>query len=117
MSGEQLRPSGLASLWAQLSGNPGVRALNMELWSEGRRDSALASRALKFDSATRSLVAAYLTEQVSKRPGQSSASTEDLATLTMAVLDGLSVLAEREGDDSRATRAYSAFLQLLGEQG
>ena len=48
-----------------------------------------------------------------RQSGPSRVAPEDLATLTLSILDGLTVLAERGDNQQRAERAFEAFLTLL----
>ncbi len=100
---------GFRSLWKSLAEDTSVRGLNIELWSEGRRDPELSAMADALQVETHGLLTQHLKE-AGTRPDVSS---EDLATLTLAVLDGLTVLAERDGTEERAARAFDAFVKLL----
>jgi len=95
-------------LWPRLSESPDVRGLLIELWGEGRRDADLSRMA----AASWEEVHRLLVDKI-RQGGPSRVAPEDLATLTLAVLDGLTVLAERSDNQERASRAYEAFLTLL----
>ncbi len=101
--------NGFRSLWRKLAEDDSVRGLNIELWSEGRRDAELSSMADALQEETHRLLSEHLSEALSRK----DLSPEDLATLTLAVLDGLTVLAERAGTDERADRAFDAYVRLL----
>lgn len=107
---EQSRANGgLRGLWRCLREKKALRSLNIELWSEGRRDPELLARACTLQEEARRLLA----EHLGGREGVSSRAADDLSILTLAVLDGLTVLADREGSDERAERAFTTFLSLL----
>jgi AcrR family transcriptional regulator len=100
-------------LWPRLAGSPDVRGLLIELWGEGRRDTDLSRVA----AASAEDVHRLLVDKI-RQSGPSRVAPEDLATLTLAILDGLTVLAERGdsagvGSGERAQRAFEAFLTLL----
>jgi len=95
-------------LWPRLAESPDVRGLLIELWGEGRRDGDLSRMA----AASWEDVHSLLVERI-RQSGPSRIAPEDLATLTLAVLDGLTVLAERTDNQARAERAFEAFLTLL----
>jgi AcrR family transcriptional regulator len=99
---------GLGALWVTLRNASDLRGLSIELWSEGRRDPELAERANVLQDEIQRQIADQL------RSTRHSASADELALLSLAVLDGLTVLAERDGNDERAGRAYSAYMKLLG---
>lgn len=101
--------AGLRALFGLMSESSAIRGLNIELWSEGRRDPELRARAETLQEEARALVANHLAKN-----GQLNAEqADDLATVTLSLLDGLMVLAEREGSDSRARRAFDAYVALL----
>jgi AcrR family transcriptional regulator len=101
--------SGFRQLWRRLAEDTSIRGLNIELWSEGRRDAELSGMADALQVETHRL----LTEHLREAGTREDVSAEDLATLTLAVLDGLTVLAERESTGDRAARAFEAYVQLL----
>ncbi len=106
-----LGPSGggLTNLWKNLKEGKALRNLNIELWSEGRRDPELLVRQNTLQDEARRLLTEYFqTEQKA-----SSAEADSLASLTLAVLDGLTVLADRDGNEERTDRAFTTFLSLL----
>lgn len=100
---------GLRSLWSSLRQNRSIRGLNLELWSEGRRNEELASRAETLEAEAHALVRDHFLGNTRMTPEQA----DDLATLTLAILDGLNVREEREGSTERTTRAFSRFLEML----
>lgn len=106
-SGRRL-PEVFKDLWPKLAESPDVRGLLIELWGEGRRDGDLSRMA----AASWEDVQRLLVDKV-RQSGPSRIAPEDLATLTLAVLDGLTVLAERSDNQDRAQRAFEAFLTLL----
>lgn len=100
---------GFRNLWRKLADDSSVRGLNIELWSEGRRDAELSSMADALQVETHRL----LTEHIEDAGTRRDVNADDLATLTLAVLDGLTVLAERETTSERASRAFDAYVKLL----
>lgn len=108
--GESLT-AGLRSFWAALAQNDSLRGLNLELWSEGRRNGELAERAQALEEEAHQLIAAHFAGMSKANAEQAS----DLATLTLAILDGLTVREEREGSSERTSRAFEAYLRLLEE--
>jgi AcrR family transcriptional regulator len=101
--------AGLGQLWAAISKEGSLRGLNLELWSEGRRNEELATRAEILEAEAQKLLASYF-EGAAVRPDLDS---DDLAALTLSLLDGLTVRQEREGDNARTSRAFATFLKLL----
>jgi len=101
-------PEVFRALWPRLAESPDVRGLLIELWGEGRRDGDLSRMA----AASSEDVHRLLVDKV-RQSGPSRVAPEDLATLTLAILDGLTVLAERGDNQQRADRAFEAFLTLL----
>lgn len=99
---------GLRNLFSSVREQGGMRGLNLELWSEGRRDEEIASRSEKMDTEAHSLIQAH-----AENAELSKGDAEALATLTIAVLDGLNVREEREGSSVRTEAAFEAFLRLL----
>jgi AcrR family transcriptional regulator len=95
-------------LWPRLAESPDVRGLLIELWGEGRRDADLSRMA----AASSEDVHRLLVDKI-RQSGPSRVAPEDLATLTLSILDGLTVLAERGDNQQRAERAFEAFLTLL----
>ena len=106
---EGSRPSGLADLWAALRGESSLRGLNLELWSEGRRNEELSTRAEILEEEAQKLIASHF----AANPQLADFDADDLATLTLAILDGLTVRQEREGSSEKTTRAFEAFVGLL----
>lgn len=103
------RQGSLADLWAALRGESSLRGLNLELWSEGRRNEELSTRAEILEDEAKKLIASHFERQ----PHLVGMDADDLATLTLAILDGLTVRQEREGNSEKTTRAFEAFLSLL----
>ena len=95
----------LRSLWeARSSTNVG---LNIEVWSAARRDAELKRRAAGLQRDARQVVRDAVAGSAK------SPRSEALATLVLAVLNGLSVTEYLEGDELKAKEAYEAFLGLL----
>jgi len=111
-SGASGLSAGLKQLWDDLKHQGAIRGLNLELWSEGRRNDELALRARTLDAEAHRLIKTYILESKPTRV-QNELEADDLATLTLAILDGLNVREEREGPNLRTTRAFERFLNLL----
>jgi len=101
-------PEVFRALWPRLAQSSDVRGLLIELWGEGRRDADLSRMA----AASWEDVHRLLVDKI-RESGPSRIAPEDLATLTLSILDGLTVLAERSDNQERAERAFEAFLTLL----
>lgn len=99
---------GLRNLFFGTRENGGMSGLNLELWSAGRRDEEIALRLERMAAEAHALVHAHVE---ATRPTAEDA--EALATLTLAVLDGLNVREEREGSSEGVEAAFEAFLRLL----
>ncbi|HEY2410390.1 MAG TPA: TetR/AcrR family transcriptional regulator [Polyangiaceae bacterium] len=100
----------LKALWEAIQNNKTGTGLNIEVWSAARRDPELKRRAAGLQRDARGVIRDAL-GPAAARGGQ--ARSEALATLSLAVLNGLSVTEYLEGDETRAREAYEAFLQLL----
>lgn len=98
----------LRALWEAIQSNKTGTGLNIEVWSAARRDPELKRRAAGLQRDARQVVRDAISGSGSKGPR-----AESLATLVLAVLNGLSVTEYLEGDDIKAKEAYEAFLQLL----
>jgi AcrR family transcriptional regulator len=97
----------LRALWEAIQSNKTGTGLNIEVWSAARRDPELKRRAAGLQRDARQVVRDAISG-AGKGPR-----AESLATLVLAVLNGLSVTEYLEGDDIKAKEAYEAFLQLL----
>jgi AcrR family transcriptional regulator len=100
----------LKALWEAIQNNKTGTGLNIEVWSAARRDPELKRRASGLQRDARQVIRDALGGAAAKG-GQGRA--EALATLSLAVLNGLSVTEYLEGDEARAREAYETFLQLL----
>ena len=97
----------LRALWDAIQSNKTGTGLNIEVWSAARRDAELKRRAAGLQRDARQVVRdAVAGTSKSQR-------SEALATLVLAVLNGLSVTEYLEGDELKAKEAYEAFLGLL----
>ncbi len=97
----------LRALWDAIQSNKTGTGLNIEVWSAARRDAELKRRAAGLQRDARQVVRdAVAGTNKSQR-------SEALATLVLAVLNGLSVTEYLEGDELKAKEAYEAFLGLL----
>lgn len=103
--------AGFKGLWARLRDEKAVRGLNLELWSEARRNTELSDRAESFESEARRLISEHFVAE----KGLSGSEAQALATLTLAVLDGLTVREERDQGTERSSLAYEAFCQLISK--
>ena len=106
--------AGLRTLWDELKNQGAIRGLNLELWSEGRRNDELAMRAQTLEAEAHRLIKKFILEN-KPTPVANELEADDLATLTLAILDGLNVREEREGPNLRTTRAFETFLKLLSK--
>ncbi len=97
----------LRALWDAIQSNKTGTGLNIEVWSAARRDPELKRRAAGLQRDARQVVRDVVS---GASRGQRS---EALATLVLAVLNGLSVTEYLEGDEIKAKEAYDAFLGLL----
>lgn len=97
----------LRALWDAIQSNKTGTGLNIEVWSAARRDTELKRRAAGLQRDARQVVRDVVSGATR---GQRS---EALATLVLAVLNGLSVTEYLEGDELKAKEAYDAFLSLL----
>jgi hypothetical protein len=97
----------LRALWDAIQNNKTGTGLNIEVWSAARRDTELKRRAAGLQRDARQVVRDVVSGATR---GQRS---EALATLVLAVLNGLSVTEYLEGDELKAKEAYEAFLGLL----
>ncbi|HYP87440.1 MAG TPA: TetR family transcriptional regulator C-terminal domain-containing protein, partial [Polyangiaceae bacterium] len=100
----------LRALWDAVQNNKTGTGLNIEVWSAARRDVELKRRAAGLHRDARGVIRDAL-GPAAQKGGASRA--EALATLSLAVLNGLSVTEYLEGEDAKVKEAYEAFLQLL----
>lgn len=103
---------GLKRLWEELKVESSMRGLNLELWSECRRNDELALRARTLEAEAHQLIKRFVVE-TKPTPVQNEIEADDLATLVLALIDGLNVREEREGPDLRGSRAFETFVKLL----
>src|ERR1051325_1282059 len=97
----------LRALWDAIQSNKTGTGLNIEVWSAARRDAELKRRAAGLQRDARQVVRDAVAGSTK------SQRSEALATLVLAVLNGLSVTEYLEGDELKAKEAYEAFLGLL----
>ncbi len=100
----------LRALWDAIQNNKTGTGLNIEVWSAARRDTELKRRAAGLQRDARQVIRDVLTP-VTQKAGADRA--EALATLALAVLNGLSVTEYLEGEEAKVQEAYNAFLDLL----
>jgi AcrR family transcriptional regulator len=100
----------LLSLW-NVRGQADI-GLNVEVWSASRNDDELKRGAAELLSEKRRMVTDGIASAMGER-AEKIPSVESLATLILAVLDGLSVTQYLEGEQGRSEEAYRLFLYLL----
>jgi AcrR family transcriptional regulator len=100
----------LRALWDAIQNNKTGTGLNIEVWSAARRDSELKRRAAGLQRDARQVIRDVVAPVTSK---SGPAKAEALATLALAVLNGLSVTEYLEGEDAKVQEAYTTFLELL----
>jgi AcrR family transcriptional regulator len=100
----------LRALWDAIQNNKTGTGLNIEVWSAARRDSELKRRAAGLQRDARQVIRDVVAPVTSK---SGPAKAEALATLALAVLNGLSVTEYLEGEEAKVQEAYATFLELL----
>lgn len=102
----------LKSLWDNaIENNKTGIGLNIEVWSASRRDPELKRRASALQRDARKLVEQSLNDVLG---GQANpAQLESLATLVLAVLNGLAVADFLEGEEARPKEAFETFIGML----
>jgi len=100
----------LRALWDAIQNNKTGTGLNIEVWSAARRDSELKRRASGLQRDARQVIRDALSPVTTK---SGAIRADALATLTLAVLNGLSVTEYLEGEDAKVKEAYDTFLDLL----
>src|SRR5688500_15934891 len=100
----------LKALWDAIQNNKTGTGLNIEVWSAARRDAELKRRASGLQRDARQVIRDAIAP-VTTKSGPTRA--DALATLTLAVLNGLSVTEYLEGEDAKVKEAYDTFLDLL----
>lgn len=103
--------SSLQALWEGVQSNRTLSELNIEVWSAARRDPELHRRAKALQHDARELVYEGLRNGLEGHDG--GLDREALATLTLAVLNGLSVAEYLEGDDVPVKQAYELYASLV----
>jgi AcrR family transcriptional regulator len=104
--------SALVALWDAIQSNRTLAELNIEVWSAARRDEELKRRASALQREAEQLIAEGVRDALGQLSPDAS-KREALATLILAVLNGLSIAQYLEGDAARSKAAYEAFLHLL----
>jgi AcrR family transcriptional regulator len=102
----------LVSLWDAIQNNKTGTGLNIEVWSAARRDSELKRRASGLHRDAQQIIADSVAEAL-KAHGHDLARKDVVATLILAVLNGLSVTEYLEDDERKAREAYDLFIKLL----
>jgi AcrR family transcriptional regulator len=100
----------LNALWEAIQSNRTMAELNIEVWSAARRDPELKRRASELQRDARQLVAETVGEASDGSDGQA------MATLILAVLNGLSVAEYLEEGEADRQRAFELFLDLVRRQ-
>ena len=100
----------LRALWDAIQSNKTGTGLNIEVWSAARRDPELKRRAAGLHRDARQVIRDVVAPVTSKA---GPAKAEALATLALAVLNGLSVTEYLEGEEAKVQEAYTTFLELL----
>lgn len=108
---EERAMDALRSLW-EVRGGTSNTGLNIEVWSASRNDPELKRRAAALAGEKKRLIIEGVTDTLGP-DATKLVRLEALATLILAVLDGLSVAAYIEGDESKTNEAYRLFLYLL----
>ncbi len=110
---KQRMMSALDSLWGSLQDNRTMVGLNIEVWAAARRDPELRKRAATLQHDARTLIAEGVAD-VLEIDAKDFPPMEALSVLILAVLNGLAVAQELEGEkDAKAKEAYQTFLYLL----
>ncbi|HET9956295.1 MAG TPA: TetR/AcrR family transcriptional regulator [Polyangiaceae bacterium] len=100
----------LRALWDAIQNNKTGTGLNIEVWSAARRDAELKRRASGLQRDARQVIRDAIAP-VTQKAGPAMA--DSLATLILAVLNGLSVTEYLEGEEAKVKEAYDTFLELL----
>jgi AcrR family transcriptional regulator len=100
----------LRALWDAIQNNKTGTGLNIEVWSAARRDGELKRRAAGLQRDARQVIRDAIAPVTTKA---GPARAEALATLALAVLNGLSVTEYLEGEEAKVQEAYTTFLELL----
>jgi AcrR family transcriptional regulator len=103
----------LNSLWSSVKDNRTTVGLNVEVWAAARRDPELKKRAATLQKEARDLISSGVAD-VLRMEAKDVPSMEGLSVLILAVLNGLAVAQELEGEESaKADEAFQTFLYLL----
>ena len=111
-AGELRLASALRSLWEVLESNRTTTHLNIEVWSASRRDPELKRRAAALQNDARGLIQDGVATVLGLRPDQTG-QARAMATLILAVLNGLAVAEFLDSEDPATKQAYEMFLNLL----
>ncbi len=95
----------LSSLRSNAEENSTANGLNIEIWSAARRDPEIRRRAAALQAEARHELGQRLANEVS--------APDAVAALTLAVLDGLAVAEEIDGDPAKAKAAFEAYVALV----
>lgn len=110
---KQRMMSALTSLWGSMQENRTMVGLNIEVWAAARRDPELKKRAATLQHDARKLISDGVAD-VLKVDAKDFAPMEPLSVLILAVLNGLVVAQELEGEENaKAEEAFQTFLYLL----
>ncbi|MBK9000051.1 MAG: TetR/AcrR family transcriptional regulator [Myxococcales bacterium] len=110
---KQRMVSALTSLWGSIQDNRTMVGLNIEVWAAARRDPELKKRAATLQHDARKLIGEGVADVLKIDP-KDFAPMEPLSVLILAVLNGLVVAQELEGEENaKADEAFQTFLYLL----
>src|SRR5690606_25124984 len=112
-SGDRSTPAP-QSLWDAIQNNRTGTGLTIEVWSAARREPGLRRRASGRPSDAHRLVNEHVVQSLGFSNGDPQRG-EAMATLILAVLNGLSVSEDLEGDEAKAKQAYDVFVSLLNQ--
>lgn len=106
--------SAIKSLWEAIQSDKTGTGLNIEVWSAARRDAELKRRASALQRDARQLVADALPAIVGVRPEETQ-KLQGLATIILAMVNGLAVAEYLEGEEVNVNEAFDQFLALIHE--
>lgn len=109
---KQKMMSALGSLWDSVQENKTATGLAVEVWAASRRDPELKKRAATLQHEARKLIGEGMADVLEVKPSEFP-QMEAMSALILAVLNGLAVAEQIEGEDSKAKEAYQTFLYLL----
>ncbi len=102
----------LSALWTSVQENKTATGLAVEVWAASRRDPELKKRAATLQHDARKLIGEGIGDVLEVKP-EEFPQMEALSALILAVLNGLAVAEQIEGEEAKANEAYQTFLYLL----